>query len=317
MKLAQFKTSHADKQRLGLAVGDVVCDVAELAQEVKAAGGEPASWLLETNSTLDVIGRGESALSDINSLLGDQSHGGRSRAAGYSLDQIEFLPATYPSKILAIGRNYVDHAIEGGAAPPAAPLLFNKLPNSLSAHNAPIVLPGISEKVDYEAELAVVIGRRAKRINEPDALDYIFGYTLINDVSARDLQFGDGQWTRGKGLDTFAPLGPFITTRDEIAHVQALKIEGRLNGEVMQTSNTSKMIFQVAYLVSYLSQAITLEPGDVIATGTPEGVGVFRDPPVLLKAGDVYEVEIEGLGTLRNPVVAAESGTDFSLCSQS
>ncbi len=210
------------------------------------------------------------------------------------------------SKILAIGRNYVDHAIEGGAKPPEAPLLFNKLPNSLSAHNAPIVLPGISQKVDYEAELAVVIGRRAKQVSEAEGLEYIFGYTLINDVSARDLQFGDGQWTRGKSLDTFAPLGPFITTRDEIAEVQALKIEGRLNGEVMQSSNTSKMIFQVAYLVSYLSQGITLEPGDVIATGTPEGVGVFRDPPVLLKAGDVYEVEIEGLGVLRNPVVAVK-----------
>ena len=306
MKLGQFKTRDSDKQRLGISVGDVVCDVAELARAVKAAGGEPASWLLETNNTVDVIGRGESALSEINALLGDRSRSGQGQAAGYSLDQIEFLPATYPSKILAIGRNYVDHAIEGGAAPPPAPLLFNKLPNSLSAHNAPIVLPDISQKVDYEAELAVVIGRQARRVSEAEALDYVFGYTLINDVSARDLQFGDGQWTRGKGLDTFAPLGPFITTRDEIADVQALKIEGRLNGEVMQTSNTSKMIFQVAYLVSYLSQAITLEPGDVIATGTPEGVGVFRDPPVLLKAGDVYEVEIEGLGILRNPVVAAQ-----------
>ena len=306
MKLGQFKTRDSDKQRLGISVGDVVYDVAELARAVKAAGGEPASWLLETNNTVDVIGRGESALSEINALLGDRSRSGQGQAAGYSLDQIEFLPATYPSKILAIGRNYVDHAIEGGAAPPPAPLLFNKLPNSLSAHNAPIVLPDISQKVDYEAELAVVIGRQARRVSEAEALDYVFGYTLINDVSARDLQFGDGQWTRGKGLDTFAPLGPFITTRDEIADVQALKIEGRLNGEVMQTSNTGKMIFQVGYLVSYLSQAITLEPGDVIATGTPEGVGVFRDPPVLLKAGDVYEVEIEGLGTLRNPVVAAE-----------
>ena len=307
MKLAQFKTRDADKQRLGLAVGDVVCDVAELARAVKAAGGEPASWLLEVNNTLDVIARGESALSEINALFGDsQSRSGQGQAAEYSLDQIEFLPATYPSKILAIGRNYVDHAIEGGAAPPEAPLLFNKLPNSLSAHNAPIVLPNISQKVDYEAELAVVIGRRAKRVSEAEALDYVFGYTLIDDVSARDLQFGDGQWTRGKGLDTFAPLGPFITTRDEIADVQALKIEGRLNGEVMQTSNTGKMIFQVAYLVSYLSQGMTLEPGDVIATGTPEGVGIFRDPPVLLKPGDVYEVEVEGLGTLRNPVVAAE-----------
>ncbi len=304
MKLAQFKTRDSDKHRLGLAVGDVVCDVAELARAVKATGGEPASWLLETNNTLDVIRRGGAGLRDIGALMaGGQSRGSGRPVAGYSFNEIEFLPAVHPNKILAIGRNYVDHAIEGGAAPPSAPLLFNKLSNSLSAHNAPIVLPEISQKVDYEAELAVVIGRRAKRVTEAEALEYIFGYTLINDVSARDLQFGDGQWTRGKGLDTFAPLGPFITTRDEIADVQALKIEGRLNGELMQSSNTSKMIFQVAYLVSYLSQGITLEPGDVIATGTPEGVGVFRDPPVLLKAGDVYEVEIEGLGVLRNPVV--------------
>jgi 2-keto-4-pentenoate hydratase/2-oxohepta-3-ene-1,7-dioic acid hydratase in catechol pathway len=199
----------------------------------------------------------------------------------------------------------VDHAIEGGSAPPAAPLIFNKLSNSLNAHEAPVVLPAISAQVDYEAELAVVIGRRAKQVSETEALDYIFGYTLINDVSARDLQFGDGQWVRGKGLDGFAPLGPFITTRDEITDVQALTIEGRLNGQVMQSSNTSKMIFQVAYLVSYISQGITLEPGDVIATGTPEGVGIFRDPPVVLKAGDVFEVTIESLGTLRNSFVAA------------
>ena len=307
MKLAQFRTSDSDKQRLGLAVGDIVCDVAELARAVKAAGSATAPWLLEVNSTLEVISRGESAAKEISRLL--TSHlppQGRGIATGYSVDEVRFLPAVYPSKILAIGRNYADHAIEGGAAPPAAPLLFNKLPNSLSAHNAPIVLPDISQKVDYEAELAVVIGRRARRVSEAEALDHVFGYTLINDVSARDLQFGDGQWTRGKGLDTFAPLGPFITTRDEVADVQALKIEGRLNGEVMQSSNTGKMIFPVAYLVSYLSQGITLEPGDVIATGTPEGVGVFRDPPVLLKAGDVYEVEVEGLGMLRNPVVAAE-----------
>ena len=167
------------------------------------------------------------------------------------------------------------------------------------------MLPTISEQVDFEAELAVVIGQRAKRVSEAEALDYVFGYTLINDVSARDLQFNDGQWMRGKSLDTFAPLGPFITTRDEIADVQALKIEGRLNGQVMQSSNTSQMIFKVKMLVSYISQGITLEPGDVIATGTPDGVGVFRKPPVFLKAGDVFEVSIEGLGTLSNPVAGA------------
>jgi len=306
VKLAQFKTKDS-KQRLGLAVDDVVCDVAELARVLAGVGTAPASWLLQAGDMLDVIGRGESALGEISALLnGGQARHAGGQVVGYSIDEIEFLPAVRPSKILAIGRNYVDHAIEGGAEPPSTPLLFNKLPNSLSAHNAPISLSNLSQKVDYEAELAVVIGRRARQVSEVNALEHVFGYTLINDVSARDLQFGDGQWTRGKGLDTFAPLGPFITTRDEIADVQALKIEGRLNGEVMQSSNTAKMIFKIGYLISYLSQGITLEPGDVIATGTPEGVGVFRDPPVLLKAGDVYEVEIEGLGTLRNPVIAAE-----------
>ncbi|HEX7721196.1 MAG TPA: fumarylacetoacetate hydrolase family protein [Pyrinomonadaceae bacterium] len=307
MKLCQFKSANSDQQRLGVLIGDdVVCDVAELARAIKAAGGAPADWLLQVNSTLGVIQRGPSGAKEIAYLLdGSQSRSGSGETVGYSLDSIEFLPAVNPSKILAIGRNYADHAAEGGADLPKAPLLFNKLPNTLNAHNAPIVLSSISEQVDYEAELAVVIGQTAKRVSEAAALDHIFGYSLIDDVSARDLQFGDGQWTRGKSLDTFAPLGPFITTRDEIEDVQALKIEGVLNGQVMQSSNTSKMIFKVAYLVSYLSQGITLEPGDVIASGTPDGVGIFRKPPVLLKDGDVFEVKIEKLGTLRNPVVAA------------
>jgi 2-keto-4-pentenoate hydratase/2-oxohepta-3-ene-1,7-dioic acid hydratase in catechol pathway len=307
MKLAQFKTKGTDKQRLGVLLGDFVYDVAEVARAVKTSGQEVADWLLEVNGSLDVIKRGAAGVGDLMALLdGEGLRAGRAGVAAFSQDSIEFLPATYPGKILAIGRNYVDHAIEGGAEPPKAPLLFNKLPNSLNAHNGPIVLPSISQQVDYEAELAVIIGTKAKCVSEADALDYVFGYGLINDVSARDLQFGDGQWTRGKSLDTFAPLGPFITTRDEIADVQSLKIEGILNGKVMQSSNTAKMIFKVAYLVSYLSQGITLEPGDVIASGTPEGVGVFRKPPVLLQAGDVFEVRIEKLGTLRNPVVAAE-----------
>jgi len=307
MKLAQFKTKDSAQQRLGILIGDVVCDVAELARAVKSAGGTPPDWLLAVTDTLEVIRRGSSALEAISSLLGrSQALGGGGQSTALELDSIEFLPAVYPSKILAIGRNYAEHAAEGGAELPKAPLLFNKLPNALSAHNAPIVLPIISEQVDFEAELAVIIGRTARRVREAEALEYIFGYSLINDVSARDLQFGDGQWTRGKSLDTFAPLGPFITTRDEIEDVQTLKIEGVLNGEVMQSSNTSKMIFQVAYLVSYLSQGITLQPGDVIASGTPDGVGIFRKPPVLLKAGDVFEVKIEKVGTLRNPVVGAD-----------
>jgi 2-keto-4-pentenoate hydratase/2-oxohepta-3-ene-1,7-dioic acid hydratase in catechol pathway len=305
MKLAQFRTEGSGNPSLGILIDDRLFAVPALAKAVKESGGEVAAWLLEAADMREVIARGSSGLADLESLTSpDQASA--NAALAYAPDEVQYLPAVYPGKILAIGRNYVDHAIEGGSAPPSAPLIFNKISTSLSAHNAPIVLPSISTQVDYEAELAVVIGERAKRVSEAEALHYVFGYTLIDDVSARDLQFGDGQWVRGKGLDTFAPLGPFITTRAGIADVQSLNIEGRLNGQVMQSSNTGKMIFNVAYLISYISQGITLEPGDVIATGTPEGVGIFRDPPVLLKHGDVFEVTIEGLGTLRNPVVTAE-----------
>jgi 2-keto-4-pentenoate hydratase/2-oxohepta-3-ene-1,7-dioic acid hydratase in catechol pathway len=305
MKLAQFKTQASAAVRLGVLVDERLIDVAALAGRVRQSGGQAANWLIEATDTLDIIRRGGEALGEISALVEAARGGGTLNDGGvaFAPDAVEFLPAVNPSKILAIGRNYVDHAIEGGAEPPAAPLVFTKLTNSLSAHGAPIVLPTISTQVDYEAELAVVIGRTCKHVGEAEALDYVFGYTPINDVSARDLQFGDGQWVRGKGLDTFAPLGPFLTTRGEVADVHALKIEGRLNGEVMQSSNTGKMIFKVPYLVSYISQGITMEPGDVIATGTPEGVGIFRKPPVLLKAGDVFEVVIETLGTLRNTVV--------------
>lgn len=304
MKLAQFKTKDLNKARLGVLLGDVVCDVAELARAHHSTGAAVADWLLHVDSTLEVIHRGADALSQIDPLIANEPGNKKSAVVAYRVDEIEFLPAVYPGKILAIGRNYADHALEGGGEPPKAPLIFAKLANSLSAHNAPIVLPTVSETIDWEAELAVVIGRRAKAVSEADALDYVFGYALMNDVTARDLQRKDGQWTRGKGLDTFAPLGPFITTRDEIADIQSLNVEGLYNGEVTQSSNTSKMIFSIAHLISYISQGITLEPGDIISSGTPEGVGFFRDPPVLLKPGDVCEVRVEKLGSLRNPVVA-------------
>ena len=306
MKLAQFKTKTCDQQRLGILIGDVVCDVAELARAAKSTGRVVEDWLLNIDSTLETIKRGAPAVAQLGALLNSiDPSARRAGVVAYSIDSIDFLPATSPGKILAIGRNYAEHAAEGGADLPKAPLLFNKLPNALNAHEKSIVLPSISTQVDFEAELAVIIGRRAKQVSEAEALDHVFGYSLINDVSARDLQYGDKQWTRGKGLDTFAPLGPFITTRDEIEDVQSLKIEGVLNGNVMQSSNTARMIFNVAYLVSYLSQGITLEPGDVIASGTPDGVGAFRKPPVWLRNGDVFEVRIEKLGTLRNPVVGA------------
>jgi 2-keto-4-pentenoate hydratase/2-oxohepta-3-ene-1,7-dioic acid hydratase in catechol pathway len=306
MKLAQFRLKGTSDVRVGVLSGERLLDVAALARA--AVGGGAAAWLADVAGTFEIIGRGALGLGEMGDLVEENGRGAllEDERIALPLSAVEFLPPVFPGKILAIGRNYVDHAIEGGEAPPAAPLIFTKLPNSLAAHRQPVVLHAISSQVDYEAELAVVIGRRCRRVGEAEALAHVFGYTLINDVSARDLQFGDGQWVRGKGLDGFAPLGPFITTRDEIGDVQSLKIEGRLNGEVMQSSNTSKMIFGVAHLVSYISQGITLEPGDVIATGTPEGVGVFRQPPVLLKPGDVFEVEVEVLGTLSNTFVAPE-----------
>ena len=212
------------------------------------------------------------------------------------------LSITRPGKIVCVGLNYRDHAEEGGLDLPTAPLLFAKWPNTLIGDGEPIVVPPETTQVDYEAELGVVIGSTARRVSEAAALDHVEGYICLNDVTARDLQFGDGQWTRGKSLDTFCPVGPRLVPREEIEDPQALAIRCILNGEAMQDSSTAQMIFSVAEVIAYTSQVITLEPGDLIATGTPAGVGVFRDPKVLLKDGDEVSIEIEGLGTLTNPV---------------
>jgi 2-keto-4-pentenoate hydratase/2-oxohepta-3-ene-1,7-dioic acid hydratase in catechol pathway len=212
------------------------------------------------------------------------------------------LSITRPGKIVCVGLNYRDHAEEGGLELPEAPLLFAKWPNTLIGDGDPIVLPPESTQVDYEAELGVVIGAIARRVAERDALDHVEGYICLNDVTARDLQFGDGQWTRGKSPDTFCPVGPRLVAREEIDDPQALDIRCLLNGEAMQDSSTAQMIFSVAEIIAYVSQIITLEPGDLIATGTPAGVGVFRDPKVLLEDGDEVSVEIQGVGTLTNPV---------------
>ncbi|MFL6010108.1 MAG: fumarylacetoacetate hydrolase family protein [Rubrobacteraceae bacterium] len=214
-------------------------------------------------------------------------------------------PIARPEKIVAIGLNYEDHAAETGAEIPDKPVVFTKYPNTIIGPGAPIRIPPITEQVDYEAELAVVIGRRAKNVSESEALDYVFGYTNANDVSARDLQFSEGgQWTRSKSIDSFLPLGPYVATRDEIPDLQNLFIRAILNGETVQDGTTSRMIFSVAELISFLSQGMTLEPGDVIITGTPPGVGMARDPQLWMKPGDEVSIEIEGLGTLTNPVEA-------------
>jgi 2-keto-4-pentenoate hydratase/2-oxohepta-3-ene-1,7-dioic acid hydratase in catechol pathway len=212
------------------------------------------------------------------------------------------LPIERPSKIVCVGLNYRDHAEEQGVALPEAPLLFAKWPNALIGPGEPIVLPAAAREVDYEAELGVVIGTAAKGVDAADALDHVRGYLPLNDVSARDLQFADKQWTRGKSPDTFCPIGPRLVPREEVEDPQALAIRCTVNGETLQDSSTSLMIFSVAEIIAYVSEVITLEPGDLIATGTPAGVGVFRDPKVLLKDGDEVTVEIEGLGALTNPV---------------
>ena len=208
-----------------------------------------------------------------------------------------------PEKIICIGHNYRAHAAETGAEPPDEPLMFAKFATTLIGPGDEIVLPPEATHVDAEAELAVVIGAPGRRLSAGRAMDVVAGYIAANDVSARNLQYGDGQWTRGKGFDTFCPVGPQLVPADEL-DPSNLGVVQRLNGEVMQEGRTSDLIFDVSTLVAHASSVFTLAPGDVILTGTPPGVGWARKPPVSLKAGDVVEVEVEGIGVLRNPVVA-------------
>jgi 2-keto-4-pentenoate hydratase/2-oxohepta-3-ene-1,7-dioic acid hydratase in catechol pathway len=212
-------------------------------------------------------------------------------------------PIPRPPKLICIGLNYRDHAAETNMELPRTPVVFGKYASAVIGPDEPIVLPRISSQVDYEAELAVVIGRRGKNVPVEQAMDFVAGYTIINDVSARDLQMESGQWLKGKTCDTFAPMGPWVVTTDEVADPHDLHVSLRLNGETMQDSNTKQMIFPIPELISYLSRLFTLEVGDVIATGTPSGVGFARRPPIFLQDGDLVEIEIEGIGVLRNPVV--------------
>jgi 2,4-didehydro-3-deoxy-L-rhamnonate hydrolase len=213
------------------------------------------------------------------------------------------LPIERPGKIVCVGLNYRDHAEEQGAELPTEPLLFAKWPSSLVGPGEPIVIPPIVAKADYEAELGVVIGERVKGVSRENAFEAVRGYVCANDVSARDLQFGDGQWTRGKSPDTFCPVGP-MTPRDDVSDPHALAIRAIVSGEVLQDSTTANLIFGVDEVIEYTSRTTTLEPGDLILTGTPAGVGVFRDPQRLLQPGDEVTIEIEGLESLTNPVVA-------------
>ncbi|MBZ0280453.1 MAG: fumarylacetoacetate hydrolase family protein [Anaerolineae bacterium] len=222
------------------------------------------------------------------------------------LEAVQLQVPVRPSKIIAIGRNYAEHAKETGSDLPKAPLIFAKFPSTLIGHGDTISWSeSITQQVDWEVELAVVIGKRAKDVSEEDVFKHVFGYTIANDVSARDLQLRtDGQWTRGKSLDTFCPLGPWIVTRDEITDPQNLNLKTTVNGEVRQEDNTKNMIFGVAALVSYCSRMFTLEPGDLLLTGTPSGVGEGMKPSVYLKDGDTVTVSVEGIGELTNPCKA-------------
>ena len=221
-------------------------------------------------------------------------------------DAYWFAPVPRPGKVICIGLNYRDHAAESNMPIPERPVVFSKFSTSVIAPGEPVVLPATSTQVDYEAELAVVIGRLAKNVKATEAYNYVLGYTAFNDVSARDFQFADGQWQRGKSCDTFAPMGQTIVTTDAIPDPHKLSIKLILNGKTMQDSNTNQLIFGVPELIEFLTESITLEPGDVIATGTPPGVGFARKPPVFLRPGDEMEVQIEGIGGLGNPIVASE-----------
>ncbi len=283
MRLISFRTARA--MTLGVVADDYAIAAARLVPD------GPATMTA-------LLAGGDDALDALRAAADPA----RIRAAGDPLEQLQLAaPVPRPGKIIAIGRNYADHATEGGAVPPPAPLIFAKWPSSVIGPGEEIRWdPALTAQVDYEAELAVVLGRRARRISEADALGHVLGYTCLNDVSARDLQFGDGQWVRGKSLDTFCPMGPQLVTLDELRDPNDLAITATVNGEQRQAARTSEMLFSVSRIIAYCSQAFTLEAGDVIATGTPSGVGVYHVPPTFLTDGDVVRVSIEGIGELAN-----------------
>ncbi|WP_338555315.1 fumarylacetoacetate hydrolase family protein [Paenibacillus sp. KS-LC4] len=298
MKLLTFTEQGAE--RLGVKTEQGILDVAAASVACKGSASVP-------QNIHQVIEGGAEAVESLQRLVSVAI----SRAADLGevfLDEAEltFAPAvTSPGKILCIGLNYRKHAEESNAAIPEVPILFSKFSNSLAAHGEAVPLPIASEKVDYEAELAIVIGKAAKHVTEEEALSYVFGYCAANDLSARDLQMRTGQWLLGKTCDKFAPLGPYLVTADEVGNPNELEMKCIVNGEVRQHSNTSDMIFNCKEIVSYVSRHMTLLPGDVILTGTPEGVmlGYPVDKQSYLKAGDDVTIEIEKLGSLTNRMV--------------
>jgi 2-keto-4-pentenoate hydratase/2-oxohepta-3-ene-1,7-dioic acid hydratase in catechol pathway len=281
--------------RAGIVVGDRIVDAERLSSEANILSAGDA------RSVRGLLAHGDKALSALASIAADGVDHGLDRDA-----VVLGPPVPDPQKIICIGINYREHADEVLMEVPPAPILFPKWPNSLVGDGQPIVLPPETSRGDYEGELALVIGRRARRVSEAEALDVVAGYMPFNDVSARDLQMQVSQWAAGKAIDSFAPCGPELVLADEAGDGGAFEVTTRLNGETVQSASTELMIFSVERLIAYISSLITLEPGDVIATGTPAGVGFTREPPIALAAGDVVEVEIPGVGVLSNPVVAEE-----------
>jgi 2-keto-4-pentenoate hydratase/2-oxohepta-3-ene-1,7-dioic acid hydratase in catechol pathway len=286
LKLLTFIAGN--EVRPGVLVGDQVIDL--------KAAGLPVD---ETGDLLRIVRGGDAMLERVREAINSATR------RAIDLDDVTLTaPLHNPSKIIAVGLNYIDHCEEAKLPVPKEPVLFTKWPNSITGPYDDLSWPeDVTREVDYEVELGVVIGRRGRNISEKDALDYVCGYTVVNDVSARDLQFANAkQWDRGKSLDTFCPWGPWIVTRDEIPDPHKLDVRTVLNGKEMQKSNTSKLVFNINQIIAYASQGTTLQPGDLIPTGTPFGVGFSRTPPVFLKHGDVCECEVEDIGKIINKV---------------
>lgn len=296
MRLATYQTGR--DTALGVIVDDRLVDLRALARRRKTSVPDNMIELIEAVPTTTLV-----------RLLREAATWGRAGRTSVPLSRVKLLaPIPRPRKnIFCVGRNYAEHARETGAAPPEVPVYFTKPPTTVIGPLAPILYHRATQQLDYEVELAVVIGKRGRDIPAAKALDYVFGYTIMNDVTARDLQRRHGQWFKGKALDTFAPLGPWIVHRAALPDPQQLRLSMRVNGEIRQNSHTSKMLFPVAQLIATLSEGLTLEPGDILATGTPEGIGMGFTPPRFLHVGDTVEAEVEGIGTLRNVIAAPPS----------
>ena len=285
MKIAHFRDHHEAVVRIGILEGDVVRDATGLLDPF-----DPTALDHGINDRFDLDG----------GFL-ERTRAGLDGLPALAVSDVRLLPPVpRPGKVICIGLNYADHAAESGMEPPEYPLVFSKFPSNVVGPEDAVPMPLGESESDYEAELAVVIGRRAWRVDEAAAMNHVLGYSCANDLSARAFQFADGQWQRGKSCEGFCPLGPFIASTDEIADPHDLRIKLRLNDETVQDSSTNQLIFGIPALVAHLSSFVALEPGDVILTGTPPGVGFARKPPIRLKSGDRMEVEIDGLGILRN-----------------